>query len=110
MLTLRDISRRGMGKALGVDGAHISRIFNPGHKGVWPSLHLARRMVGYLSEIKGEEVTIEGLYLFLESMGKEHPRGKGKQMEAGELCGAGQSDEEDGAAEGGGGGGAISIG
>ena len=73
-LTMNDISRRGIAKAIGADMPHMSRIFNPEHPTIWPSLALAKRMVGYLTQIKGEQVTMDDLYALLESIGKTNPR------------------------------------
>jgi hypothetical protein len=73
-LTLKDISRRGIAKGIGADLPHISRIFNPAHPTIWPSLSLARDIAGHLSKVKGEQVSIDELYAFLESIGKTNPR------------------------------------
>jgi DNA-binding XRE family transcriptional regulator len=64
------INRNAIHRAVGVNQAHISRIFNPNPKysRIWPSLSLAKKISLYMG------VSMEELYLYLQSIGKVNPR------------------------------------
>jgi transcriptional regulator with XRE-family HTH domain len=66
----QDINRNAIHRAVGVNQSHISKIFNPDPKyaRIWPSLGLAKKIAEELG------VTMEELYVYLESIGKVNPR------------------------------------
>ena len=70
MITEADINRTRIAQDTGIDQPVISRIFNP-DRSETPGSNTLRLVAESLSESMGREVTMEEVFNYLESIGKD---------------------------------------